>query len=65
MNKPLWLDSILHAIITLAVLFLAWQLFTSKSASPNVGLFASGIVGSVIAYWFATMQNNSNKNTPS
>jgi hypothetical protein len=56
------LDRILHAIITLAILGLAWSLFTAKGSNSNVEIFAAGIVGSVIAYWFSTMSNN--KNTP-
>jgi mannose/fructose/N-acetylgalactosamine-specific phosphotransferase system component IID len=59
------LDRILHAIITLAVLALAWSLFTNKGINSNVEIFASSIVGAVIAYWFSTMSNSSNKNTTS
>lgn len=57
------LDKILHAVITLAVLVLAWSLFTSKGNNSNVEIFAAGIVGSVISYWFATMQNKQNSSS--
>lgn len=60
MNNPQTVDKILHAIITIAVLGLAAFLFSSKAVSTNVEVFASSIVGAIIAYWFSTMSNRQN-----